>query len=159
MENQSYLKAQIKNQLLKWKKHYELFRDVFSHTAGKNKELALIGDKVIDLILFKKLYSVVKTTEIDLGDDFKWEIEYRPFKKWYMDSKRQEYFSRINQAKIFDELDLENMLITQHQVPSINVKHTVFEAIFGALYLLFDMEKTKEFLKSIAILMGYGELS
>jgi len=76
----SDLKIEIKNQLLKWKKEYELFRDAFSHTAGKNKELALIGDKVIDLILYKRLYGVVKTTELDIGD-FKWEIEYRPFNK------------------------------------------------------------------------------
>lgn len=64
MISQSDLKNEIKNQLVKWKKEYALFRDVFSHTAGKNKELALIGNKVIDLILFKRLYSVVKTTEI-----------------------------------------------------------------------------------------------
>ena len=153
----SDLKIEIKNQLLKWKKEYELFQDLFSHTAGKNKELALIGDKVIDLILYKRLYSVVKTTELDIGD-FKWEIEYRPFNKGLMDSKRQEYFSRNNQAKIFDELELAHMLITQHQIPSINVKHTVFEAIFGAIYLLLDMEETNNFLKKIAILMNYEEL-
>ncbi|MFW9873474.1 MAG: hypothetical protein ACFFG0_10245 [Candidatus Thorarchaeota archaeon] len=76
-----------------------------------------------------------------------------------MDSRRQRYFRRINQAKILDVLELGDMLITQHQVPSINVKHIVFDAIFGALYLLFDIEKTKEFLKSIVILMGYEELS
>lgn len=77
--------------MLKWKKEYELFREVFSHTAGKNQELALIGDK--DLILYKRLYSAVKITELDIGD-FKREIEYRPFNKGIMDSKRQEYFSR-----------------------------------------------------------------
>jgi len=75
-----------------------------------------------------------------------------------MDSKRQEYFSRNNQAKIFDELELAHMLITQHQIPRINVKHTVFEAIFGAIYLLFDMEETNNFLKKNAILMNYEEL-
>lgn len=152
----SDLKIEIKNQLLKWKKEYELFQDVFSHTEGKNKELALIGDKVIDLILYKRLYGVVKTKELDIGD-FKWKIEYRPFKKGLMDLKRQEYFSRNNQAKIFDELELADMLIDQHQIPSISVKHTVFEAIFGAIFLLFDMEETNNFLKKIAFLMNYEE--
>ena len=157
MNARSELKVEIKNQLLKWKKEYEVFQEVYSHTAGKNQELALIGDKVIDLILYKRLYSVVKTTELDIGN-FKWEIEYRPFNKGVMDSKRQEYFSRSNQAKIFDELELEDMLISQHQIPKLNVKHTVFEAIIGALYLLFDMEETNNFFKKIALLMNYKEL-
>ena len=157
MSARSELKIEIKNQLLKWKKDYAVFQEVYSHAAGKNRELALIGDKVIDLILYKKLYSVVKTTELGIGN-FKWEIEYRPFNKGLMDSKRQHYFSRDNQARIFDELELEDMLITQHQIPKLNVKHTVFEAIFGALYLLFDMEETNNFLAKIALLMNYNEL-
>jgi dsRNA-specific ribonuclease len=104
------------------------------------------------------LSRTIKTAELAIGD-FKQKIEYKTFNKGKMDSKRQEYFSRKNQAKIFDELELGHMLVIQHQAPNIKVKHTVFEAIFGALYILFDMEKTKEFLKNIAILMGYEELS
>ena len=64
----SDLKTEIKNQLLKWKKEYELFRDAFSQTTGKNQEPALIRDKVIDLILYKRLYRAVKTAELDIGD-------------------------------------------------------------------------------------------
>ena len=106
----------------------------------------MLGDKVIDLILYKKLYNTLKTTEII-------------FNKGKMDRKRQEYFNRKKQAKIFDELNLESLLIAQHESPSVKVKHTVLEAIFGALYLLFDIEKTSEFLKKIAILMNYEELT
>ena len=51
MSARSDLKVEMKNQLLKWKKKYALFQDAFSHSEGKNQELALIGDKVIDLIL------------------------------------------------------------------------------------------------------------
>ena len=69
------------------------------------------------------------------------------------------FFNRENQAKIFDELDLKFLLINQHQPINVKVKHRVFKAIFGALYLLFDMGKAYELLKQIGILMKYEELS
>lgn len=108
--DESNLKTEIIKKLSIWKEEHEPIQDAFSHTAGKNKELALIGDKVIDLILYKTLYNIKKTVEFSIGKDTL-NFSYRPIKKGKMDSMRQKYFCRAKHVEIFDRLELKNLLI------------------------------------------------
>jgi dsRNA-specific ribonuclease len=154
LDTQSNLKTEIKNQLIKWKKEKPFFTDCFSHTDGRNPKIALLGDKVIDVILYERLLKIGKKTNHN-SQIHKEEIHLT---KGDMDNKRQYYFSDKNQARIFDKLEIKNLLINQHQEPEKRVKSTVFEAIFGAVYHLFKIEKAREFFTKIAILMDYDEL-
>ncbi len=137
LDKKSVIKENIRTKIKEWLAESEILKEVFAHYKGRNKELALIGDKVTDLILYKELYP--KSI------------------KGIMDQKRQKYFSRNNQAILFEKLGLKDFLIKQNQSPlNKKVKHTIFEAIFGALYLLKGMDSAVELLKNISHFMEYN---
>jgi len=108
----------------------KLFEVAFTHPSYKgynphvetNEILELIGDKVLDLILYHFLFLRYEHT----------------ISKKDMDDARQELMSKQGLKIIFDIFNLEKYLIKppNHFLElSPGVKHNIVEALIGAIYL------------------------
>jgi len=106
------------------------FKIAFTHPSNKgynasidtNERLELIGDKVLDLVLYHFLYKKYKNT----------------ISKGKMDNLRQELMSAIGLSKIFDFINLGDFLIKppNYNLPlSPKVKHNIVESLIGAIFL------------------------
>jgi len=108
----------------------QLFKVAFTHPSYKgynssvdtNEILELIGDKVLDLILYHFLYKKYANT----------------ISKEHMDNSRKKLMSAAGLAKIFDSFNLKKFLVKppNYDLPlSPNVKHNIVESLIGAIYL------------------------
>ena len=127
---QETIKTKILDKINNLFKENSIFHDAFKHGKGKNPELALIGDKLLDFLLYQKLF-----------------YEDESITKGMMDNLRQKYFSRKNHYRIYKILNLD-LLRIQVDIPlsqatNETIADTIFEAIFGAFYLIKNMEDTK----------------
>lgn len=91
-----------------------------------NDRLEAIGDRLLDFILFDRLYN---QTELN---------------KEEMDNKRQTWLDEHGLAKIYDMLKFNNLgKHIKHQKGLLinnKVKHRIIEALFGAIFIDGDYE-------------------
>jgi ribonuclease-3 len=135
-------------QKLKWsdyiyKKQNEskMFKIAFTHPSYKiqgssvetNDNLELIGDKVLDLVLYQNLYKKYENT----------------ISKHQMDNLRQRLMSKTGLAYLFDVLNLEPFV---NKPPKYDltfnptVKHNIVESLIGATYLEEGYELAYKFI-------------
>ncbi len=130
------LKETIQTKIKSWIDENEYVKNAFSHSQGKSEALALVGDAIINLIVYKELYP--KNPE-----------------KGFMDDARKKIASRKRQYDQFKKLDFKDLLIKPNQINK-KVGHTVVEALFGALYFWKGLEESTDFLKQIDEFMNYN---
>ena len=128
----------------KKQKSSKLFKVAFTHPSYKgynshvetNKILELIGDKVLDLVLYHFLYL-----------KYKYSIS-----KKEMDNARQKLMSKQGLEPIFNTLYLEKYLIKPpNHILELNpgVKHNIVEALIGAIYLEDGIELVFKFITNL----------
>lgn len=122
----------------------KLFQVAFTHPSCKgynsdiesNEILELIGDKVLDLVLYHFLY-----------------IKYaHKISKKEMDDARQKLMSKQGLAPNFNIFNLEKYLIKppNHYLElSSGVKHNIVEALVGAIYLEEGIELVFKFITEL----------
>ena len=122
----------------------EVFEIAFTHPSYKgynsrkktNEILELIGDKVLDLILYHFLFLRYSHT----------------LSKKEMDDARQDLMSKQGLKIIFDIFDLEKYIIKppKHILElSPGVKHNIVEALIGAIYLEEGFEIAFKFVSEL----------
>ncbi len=132
-------KLKWSNYIYKKQNNSKMFKLAFTHTSYKglyvetNEILELIGDKVLDLILYHLLYKTHAST----------------ISKIEMDNKRQKLMSATGLEIIFDTFNLGNFMIKppNHYLPlNPKVKHNIVEALCGAIYLEDGYKTAYEFI-------------
>jgi len=124
-------------------KKFALMRKAFIHKSNKNtlpysetnETLEIVGDKMLDLVLYKHLYIL-----------FKGKIA-----KWEMDRKRQEITSEEGLALVFDYYNLIRYVKLSNQKQPINnaLKHNIVESLAGAIFLVEGYQKAEKLLKKL----------
>jgi len=122
----------------------KLFEVAFTHPSYKgysshvetNEILELIGDKVLDLVLYHFLY-----------------IKYaHTISKKEMDDARQKLMSKRGLTTTFDTFNLEKYLIKPpNHFLELNsgVKHNIVESLIGAIYLEEGFELVFKFITEL----------
>lgn len=117
-----------------------LFQKAFVHKSYKNKRLhhltnetlEMIGDKALDLVLYK--YHFTSSEE--------------KIPKKVLDRIRQDKTSKKGLAKVFDFLDLNNHtdLFDRNQKINDKIKHNIVESLAGAIFLVESHEMAEKLL-------------
>lgn len=122
----------------------KLFEIAFTHPSCKgfssqlitNETIELIGDKVLDLVLYHYLHTKYRFT----------------ISKKQMDDFRKKLMSKSGLEKLFDAFNLKNYLIKppNHKLTlSPKVKHNIVESLFGAIYIEDGISKVSEFMTDL----------
>lgn len=143
----SQRKKYLKSDLVELKEYIEgnlevkpPFQKAFVHKSYKNKlphdktneTLEMIGDKALDLVLYKHLYN---------------ESEGKITKE-KMDRVRQEKTSKKGLAPIYDRYELQNYadFFDPKQPVNDEMKHNIVESLAGAIFLVEGYKMAEELL-------------
>ena len=134
------IKLELDNYIEQEQKKNALMQKAFIHKSYKNsiphyetnESLEIIGDKVLDLVLYKQLYNSTG------GKIAKWE----------MDQKRQEITSKEGLAPVFDYYNLLRYVKLFDPKTQINdeLKHNIVESLAGAIFLVESYLKAEKLL-------------
>jgi len=135
------IKLDLEQYIEQKQKKISLMRKAFIHKSYKdtlphhetNETLEIVGDKVLDLVLYKHLYNLFE------GKIMKWE----------MDRKRQEITSAEGLAPVFDYYNLIRYVKLPNPKQPINnaLKHNIVESLAGAIFLIEGYPKAEKLLK------------